>query len=138
VVCCLVCAAILSGCQNAGGRIQASLDSEFSLAVGQTAELRGEQLTIQFVEVQGDSRCPRGATCIWQGQVSSVLQISADADSARIVLTEPGLSDRYGKGTYKEYEITSHVLPYPEMGRKIASGEYRLLLTVRRIPQGNN
>jgi hypothetical protein len=105
--------------------------------MGQTAELRGEGFTVQFIEVQGDSRCPRGAMCIWQGEVSSVLQVSEGADSSQIVMTEPGLSEQYGTGNYRRYEIISHVLPYPEVGKKIPSGEYRLLLTVRRMPPGN-
>ena len=123
---------IFSGCQSSDGAIKASLNREFSLAIGQTAEIQGEQLSIKFVEIQEDSRCPRGAMCIWQGRVSSVLQVSDGSDSVKIVLTEPGLSDQYGRGTYKKYEFTSHVQPYPEMSKKIAGGDYRVLLTVQR------
>jgi len=128
----------LVGCQSEEGRIKASIDNEFSLAIGQTAELKGEQITIQFEEIQEDSRCPKGATCIWQGRVSSILQISDNGLSSKIVLIEPGLSDRYGKNTYKQYEFSSHAQPYPELCKKISSEDYRLFLTVKKIPAGTD
>jgi len=129
---------ISSGCQANEGTIKASLNNEFSLAIGQTAELQEEQLTIKFDGIQEDSRCPRGATCIWQGRVSCVLQISDGNDSTKIVLTQPGLSSQYGEGTYNKYDFTSHVQPYPELGKKISSEDYRVLLTIKKISSGAN
>jgi hypothetical protein len=123
-----------TGCQSSAGLIKASIDKEFSLAIGQVAELSGEQITLQFEGIQEDSRCPKGATCIWQGRVSSILQISENVSSSTIALTEPGLSEQYGKNTYKQYEFTSHVQPYPEIGKKLSSEDYRLFLTVKKIP----
>ncbi len=128
----------LAGCQSGEGRIQASIDNEFSLAAGQIAELKGEQITIQFEGIQDDSRCPKGATCIWQGRVSSILQIRDNGLSSKIVLVEPGLSDQYGNNRYKQYEFTSHVQPYPELGKKISSEDYRLFLTVKKLAAGND
>jgi hypothetical protein len=128
----------LTGCQSSAGIIKASIDKEFSLAIGQIAELTGEQITLQFEGIQEDSRCPKGATCIWQGRVSSILQVRDNGLSTTIVLTEPGLSDQYGQNTYKQYEFTSHVLPYPEIGKKLPSEDYRLHLTVKKIPASND
>jgi hypothetical protein len=125
----------LAGCQS---RIEASIGNEFSLAVGQIAELKGEQITIQFKGIRDDSRCPKGATCIWQGRVSSILQISDNGLASQIVLVEPGLSDQYGNNRYKQYEFTSHVQPYPELGKEISSEDYRLFLTVKKIADGTN
>jgi hypothetical protein len=128
----------LFGCQSGSGRIQASIDNQFSLGIGQIAELKGEQLTIQFEGIRDDSRCPKGATCIWQGNVSSILQINDNGLSSKIVLIEPGLSDQYYKNTYKQYEFTSHVQPYPELGKKISNEDYLLFLTVKKIPAGTD
>jgi len=128
---------VLSGCQGGEGTVKATLNKEFSLGIGQTAGITGEPLTVQFVEIQDDSRCPKGAMCIWQGRVSAVLQVSDGSDSTKIVLTEPGLSDQYGRGTYKKYEFTSRVQPYPELGKKIPKDDYRVLLTIRKISGSN-
>lgn len=127
---------VLSGCQSTEGTIKTSLNQEFSMAIGQTTELQDEQLTIKFEGIQEDSRCPRGAMCIWQGRVSAILQVSDGNDSLKMVLTDPGLSDQYGRSTYKKYEFTSHVQPYPDLGKEISSGDYRVLLTVRTTTSG--
>ena len=128
----------LVGCQSGPGRIKAAIDNQFSMSSGQVAELAGESITLQFEGIQEDSRCPKGATCIWQGRVISILQINDNGLSSKIVLIEPGLSDRYYKNTYKQYEFTSHVQPYPELGKKISSEDYHLFLTVKKIPAGTD
>ena len=122
------------GCRGGTGTIKASLNSEFSLAVGQVAELEGEQLAVQFEGVRDDSRCPKGATCIWQGKVTSVIRINGNGSSTELVLTMPGLSDERGKAAYGRYEFTSRVEPYPELGREISVKDYRLYLIVSKQP----
>jgi hypothetical protein len=127
-------ATCLCSCQAAAGGMQAALDHEFSLSIGQSAELRSEQIAVQFVQIEEDSRCPRGAMCIWQGRVRSSLRITDAGNSSTLVLIQPGLSSEYGKDTYGRYDITSRVEPYPELGSKIAKGDYRLFLTIRKAP----
>jgi len=134
----LFVAVIIAGCWSGDGAVKASLNEEFSLSIGQSAAVQEEQLALTFEGIQEDSRCPRGATCIWQGRVSSILQVSDGRDSTKLVLTEPGLSDEYGKVIYKQYEFTSHVKPYPEMGKKISSGEYRVFLTMKKMSPGSD
>jgi len=124
------------GCQGSEGIIKASIDNEFSLTLGQIAELKSEGITLQFEGIQEDSRCPKGATCFWQGRVRSILNISDNGLSSQIVLTDPGLSDQNDKNTYKQYEFSSHVQPYPELNKKISSEDYLLFLTVKKIPAG--
>ena len=45
----------LAGCSEPA---EAELDKEFTLAVGESAAIKGEDLSIRFVEVISDSRCP--------------------------------------------------------------------------------
>jgi len=56
-----------SGCANVA---KASLNSQFTLAPGQTVRIQSESMDIKFIGVTGDSRCPRGVECIWAGQVT--------------------------------------------------------------------
>jgi hypothetical protein len=51
-----------------------------------------------------------------------------------MVLIESGLSDERGKAAYGQYEFTSRVEPYPELGKQIAAKDYRLFLIVRKQP----
>jgi len=108
------------------------------MAIGQAAELKGEGITLQFEGIQEDSRCPKGATCFWAGRVISVLLINDNGLTSRIVLTEPDTTGESGKNTYKQYQFTSSVQPYPELGKQIPKEDYRLFLTVKKIPAGSD
>ncbi len=122
---------LLSSCAGTG-EVKASLGQEVSLSIGQSITITGEDLRIKFVEVSEDSRCAKDVTCIWEGRVSVVVEITDNGSSNMIVLTQPGLTDQYAKETYKEYQLTFNVEPYPEAGKEIAADEYRLLLIVSK------
>lgn len=123
---------LLSGCAGEPGEIKARLGEEFSLSIGQSASITGEDLIIEFEEVVEDSRCPKNVTCVWAGRVSCIIEITDRDSSYRMVLTQPGLTDQYSRETYKEYQLAFRVAPYPEAGKKIAPDEYRLLLKVSK------
>ena len=123
-----------SGCGAGPGDVQACLNEEFSLSMGQRALIEGENLGIRFEEVTEDSRCPREVTCIWAGRVTCMVEITQSGSSYCMALTEPGLSDEYSRESYKEYGLAFHVTPYPEEGKKIPPDEYRLRLTVSKMP----
>jgi hypothetical protein len=120
----------MSGCTGGSSDIEASLGEEFTLSIGQSALITGEDLEIEFEDVIEDSRCPRDVTCIWAGRVSCIVTITDNDFSYRMVLTEPGLTDHYTRETYEEYHLAFHVEPYPEAGKNISKDDYRLLLIV--------
>ncbi len=123
---------LLLGSCTGTGEAKTSLDQEFSLSIGRSITIDGEDLRIKFVEVSEDSRCAKGVTCIWEGRVNVVVEITDNGSSNRIVLTQPGLTNQYAKETYKEYQLTFNVEPYPEAGKEIATDEYRLLLIISK------
>lgn len=122
---------LLAGCIGTD-ELTADLGQEFTLSIGQSARIEGESLQVSFEEVLEDSRCPTGATCIWEGRVSIAVEITDNESPYRMVLIQSGMSDQYASETYKEYQFTFKVNPYPELGTEIATGDYRLLLTVSK------
>ncbi len=122
---------LLGGCVVTGG-VKADPGQEFSLSIGQTATIEGENLHIRFEEVVEDSRCPTGATCVWEGRVSLTVEITENGSPYRMVLIQPGLTDQYTRETYQGYQLTFKVEPYPEVDQEIAPSDYRLLLTVSK------
>ena len=122
---------LLAGCAGTS-EIKARLGQEFSLSVGQTALIAGENLKIRFEEVAGDSRCPRNVTCVWEGKVDCTVVITENALSHQISLVQPGLTDQYSIATYQDYQLTFRVEPYPEEGKQIPANDYRLLLTISK------
>ncbi|MFC2063160.1 hypothetical protein ACFLS8_04390 [Chloroflexota bacterium] len=120
-----------SACQTYD--IEADLGQEFSLAIGQKAQIADENLKISFKEVGEDSRCARDVTCLWEGRVVCLLEITKDGVLNEITLTQPGLTDQAAQETHRGYSFTFKVEPYPEKADKqIRSSEYRLLLTLNQ------
>lgn len=110
----------------------ARLGQEFSLPIGDSVLIEGEELQIKFLEVVGDSRCPRGVTCVWEGEVSCRVEVTYQDTLQSVILTEPGLTSWPPEELFKEYKITYHVEPYPAVGIEITEDEYRLHLTLTK------
>ncbi len=108
-----------------------SLEEEFILHIGESAAIAGEDLEIEFMEISEDSRCARDVTCIWEGRVTAIVEISMEGSSQQVTLTEPGLTDAPAREIYGEYEFIYKVEPYPEKAAiEIMADEYRLLLII--------
>ena len=122
----------LTGCgpRTVGG--EAGLGEEFSLSIGQKAIIKGEKLELTFVRVTEDSRCPKGATCVWEGRATSVVSIVSN-NTTEIELSEPGLTASPYQYIFRDYWITFHLLPYPEVGKEITSDQYRLQMSVSKL-----
>jgi hypothetical protein len=124
-----------SGCGGGPSDIEARQNEESSLFMGQRALIVRENLEISFEDVIEDSRCPRDVICVWAGRVTCMVELTHAGSSYRMALTEPGLTDEYYRERYEEYELTFHVTPYPEAGKKIPMDEYRLHLTVSKLSE---
>lgn len=122
----------ISGCGWIGNS-QVRLGEEFYLSPGQRVHIAGENLKVEFKEVTEDSRCPRGATCIWAGRVVCALELTHAGVSKQISLTKTGLTDEYARERWEGFEFTFQVTPYPQVGEKISKDEYRLHLTINKL-----
>lgn len=116
--------------------VKAELGEEFTLRIGQTAWIEGEQLFIRFNGIRNDSRCPRDVTCIWAGEVLCEMTVTWRGMTTDIVLGEPGLTAPPVGYYYEDYQFICSVEPYPEAGQQISTADYRLILTVVKEPKG--
>jgi len=121
---------IVAGCGPAAD-IFANPGITFTLAIGQSASLNGEDLDIRFVSVIGDSRCPAGVVCIWAGEASCMVEITYADKVFEKVLTQPGLTEP-AQADFANYTIAFDLKPYPEAGKKIKDEDYRLDLNIVR------
>ncbi len=119
---------VLFGCSKPTVK-EVSLGQEFTLSTGQSIMIAGENVAIKFVEVISDSRCPRGATCIWAGEASCLIEITNSESTYRKVLTQPGLSGPF-QTDFQEYEITFDLQPYPQVGQETENKDYHLQLEI--------
>jgi hypothetical protein len=121
---------ILSGCPAASNDVKAELGHEFTLPVGQTAVVEGQDLELLFKTVLSDNRCPQGAQCIIAGEVRIILEITQNGSSDSVELSQPGLFEDYSLESYGQYKFIFKILPYPEVDHQIADDDYELMLTV--------
>lgn len=62
--------------------VQAFLNVPFSVAARQTAVLTDEHLSVTFVRVLDDSRCPIDANCIWSGDATISVRAQQEGRAA--------------------------------------------------------
>jgi len=80
--------------------------SDFELSPGQTAVIEQGALSLTFVKVNEDSRCPEGVQCVWQGNVATALLV--------------------GPATGEKSPVTLHTTLTPHSA---TSGSYAVVLT---------
>ena len=121
----------LTGCSKNQVAVKVSPGEDFTIGVGQSARITGEDMIVKFVEVIGDSRCPQNVNCVWEGVASSHVTITHKDVSYQIVLNQPGHTE-YAEETFIDYTFTYSLNPYPREGEEISPDEYRLTLTITK------
>jgi type IV pilus biogenesis protein CpaD/CtpE len=131
-----ILALLLAGCtQNRSvttptAPLSVKLGEPIVLAPGQSVTVGDEGLVIRFIEVSGDSRCPQGVECFWEGDAA-----------ARLTAKLPqGFVDDFTLHTarmfriyqdYGDYRIRlTAVTPYPVYPDEIPAEDYRVTLEV--------
>ncbi len=118
-------------CCNNQTALTVSPGEAFTLGAGQSARIAGEDMTVTFKGVTGDSRCPQNVTCIWEGVATSDVMIVYLGKDYAIVLNSPGLTEQATE-KFMDYTITYSLDPYPRAGEDISPGDYRLTLSFTR------
>jgi len=113
--------------QDASPVPAAALGEPFTLRLNQGK--RVQQFEISFVDVTEDSRCPRNARCVWQGQVTVELAVSRNGvDLAPLTLS----TDFDATAALETYEVAlTGVEPGPALaGESIPLSDYIITLVV--------
>ncbi len=121
----------LSACGSAA-QSGVRLGQESTLSIGQELTIKNEPLKIKFVDILTDSRCPTGATCVWQGEVTARLDLSFQGTTTSANATQPGLTEEPSSVKFQGYSLKFRIQPYPEVTKQIGKQEYRLLLSVSK------
>lgn len=112
--------------------MEAALDQPFTLKVGQTASIPAEKVTVKFVAVSEDSRCPKGEQCITAGNARIVLEVAVGSNSPE--RAELNLGRGSSEAPVGSLEVTLLDLqPYPVSGRTLRPEEYLASLSLHRL-----
>jgi hypothetical protein len=122
---------LLFACAN--GAVPRTADvavgQEFTLAPGQTASVDGGALTVRFVGVAHDSRCPVNVQCIAAGNAVARLRLSDGGREVVELNTTVGAKEALHGG------YTVHLValrPEPTAGIRILYSTYRAVLRVTK------
>jgi hypothetical protein len=110
--------------------IPASLNVPFTLAVGQSAEFADENLTVSFVRVLSDTRCPLDSMCVWAGDATMAVyarQVGEAAKTLHLTLVDSQGVDYQGFAFHAQ-----QLMPGRLSGQTIPPGDYTLQLLVDR------
>ncbi|MEO7275692.1 MAG: hypothetical protein ABIX28_00640 [Vicinamibacterales bacterium] len=119
---------ILSACASSSVAPSTPFSREVVMAQGATASVTSG-LTLTFVGVTGDSRCPADANCIQGGDALVQLQASAGGSSHEIELHTGNQQPVTAGGV--TYELV-RLIPYPFSSRTIDAGDYRATVRLRQ------
>ena len=98
--------------------VEVVLGQEFKIARGQELAIKGQDLKVKFSAMLNDSRCPRGANCIWSGD--AIIRVDAKMPNAKDLPIELHTAeDRDQAEAFQQYIIKLVALdPYPQANEK--------------------
>jgi hypothetical protein len=106
----------------------APVNSTFALKVGDRVSISGADLSIRFVRVAEDSRCPSGVQCIWAGNGRIELDVRAAGQNSLVFLNTFDGAKEVVVGAYRISLIALE--PAPVATQQIPAESYRASLRV--------
>ncbi|MCB7481804.1 hypothetical protein [Christiangramia sediminis] len=100
-----------------------------TLCIGDIMQL--DDKSIKFKKVISDSRCPKGVTCVWAGEVKILIEFYEQGKfKGDKIITGSNISIEEFFNVKDLIIKTLVVYPYPEINEKISSEEYSLSLKI--------
>ncbi len=106
-----------------------SLDTDFPLRIGEAMRLDGTELSLRFLEVQRDSRCPKGTACFVAGEAHVVVRAELGSQLTELLFKVP--PDGGDTQSFDRFKVTVIALePQTEAERRIEASDYVAILRV--------
>lgn len=106
-----------------------TLGESFTMEPGQELKNTTADLTVKWLEVAEDSRCPKNTNCVWEGQAKVSLLINGDPLTLTLRDGKPEEASANKDGYVFEAQQLD---PYPD-GAVIDPTQYRLQLLVSSL-----
>lgn len=120
----------LAACRSTGEPAPrtASLGQEVELAPTEQVVYEPPGLTVEFVRIVEDSRCPSDVECVWAGEVR--VQVATRLEAAQAVQHEIKAGEHANVGAFRVAVVK--VEPLPVSTRQIPQEEYRVTFKVEQ------
>ena len=107
-----------------------TVDEEFQLAVGERVSIPEESLSLRFLGVDSDSRCPSDVTCVWEGDGAVLIEVAPLVGDSRTDTLHTTLEPKAINLGALELALL-RLDPYPITTSPIEPDEYIVTLIVR-------
>jgi hypothetical protein len=115
--------------------VEAELDSEFVIQVNQSAQIKSEDITVTFLNVTADSRCPADVMCVWMGQADIEVLVQKGDEESTISLSIGGESTPE-ESIFDMYLIQLiELAPYPYSTQTILPEDYAATLKISKYEE---
>ena len=116
---------------GAFAQMQAQTSQEFKLLINKQKIVTKDRLTIKFVSLVEDSRCPTDTNCIWASNAKINIKISKGKSAAKTFELNTNLEPQII--TFAGYEIKlTNLTPAPATNIRINRNGYAATLTVSK------
>ncbi len=109
----------------------ANIDTEISLNIGESVFINDHGITLKFIDVIDDSRCPSDVECVWEGTVSLMVNIQYNSQNlGNYILNSSNLHKASFMGYYvkfkvlEPYPISTEIIPKSSYNATFIFGEY--------------
>jgi hypothetical protein len=100
----------------------------FELGPGGAVRADGQALEIRFEKVVADSRCPKGAQCVWAGDATVRLSLKRGEAARETCDVRLSTAQAVGTGDSDLHVRLLGLTPFPVSGRVIDPRDYRARL----------
>ena len=107
-----------------------SRSERIDLRVGSTAVLASGAVALTFVRVASDSRCPTGATCVWEGDAEVEFRLQRRGRVTHIMTLHTNPRFMQTASVDGVTVILEGLIPRPETDRPVAADNYVATLRV--------
>lgn len=112
--------------------INVLLDIEFKLRISEKAFIKDAEVTVTFIRVVEDSRCPSNVYCFWAGRATVELSFTKNnKEIGRVNLTIPGDEEKEFDGYVIRLIRIEPQREYPEK-MQISPSDYRITLIISK------
>jgi len=122
----LVLPVVIPGQSQANG---ARVGEPFTMKIGSRVKVNGTKMSIEFVDVLSDSRCPDDVTCIWAGNAEIQLRLQwkgRPPKTASLNTLQPPIVQEFRNYIVKLARLD----PRPNSTRQVDKSDYAATLIV--------
>lgn len=126
------------GCQAEEPCQNFPLEEPIEIYLGETISHCEENISLTFVELISDSRCPANANCIWQGMIEVKIAVVIEGKESTFQLSsEPNYGSKLPRTQELEgYQITlENAFPYPVIGQKVNDKDRIVVISIQKVEE---